>query len=62
MADRKRYTVLIPYPLGGGHWSRKGQILELLDVQAQQLETAGRIAPLQATSRAPHARHPLPGR
>lgn len=48
MADRKRYTVLVPYPLGGGHWSRKGQILELLDVQAQQLETAGRIAPAPA--------------
>lgn len=46
MADRKRYTVLIPFPLGGGHWSSKGQILELLDVQAQQLETAGRIAPV----------------
>lgn len=44
MADRKSYTVLIPFPQGGGHWSRKGQIVELLDVQAQQLETAGRIA------------------
>lgn len=43
MATRQKYTVLIPFPLGGGHWSAVGQELDLLDVQAQQLETVGRI-------------------
>ncbi|WP_122516786.1 hypothetical protein [Pseudomonas viridiflava] len=45
MADtlRQKYTVLVPFPQGGGHYSRKGEELELLDVQAQQLEAAGRI-------------------
>ncbi|RXU07003.1 MULTISPECIES: hypothetical protein [Pseudomonas syringae group] len=45
MADtlRQKYTVLVPFPKGGGHYSRKGEELELLDVQAQQLEAAGRI-------------------
>lgn len=42
-ALRQKYTVLIPFPKGGGHYSRKGEELELLDVQAQQLEAAGRI-------------------
>lgn len=42
-APRQKYTVLIPFPKGGGHYSRKGEELELLDVQAQQLEAAGRI-------------------
>ncbi len=40
---RKNYTVLIPYPSGGGHWTRKGQALDLLDVEAHALRTAGRI-------------------
>lgn len=40
---RQKYTVLIPYPKGGGHWSRTGDEVELLDVQAQQLEAVGRI-------------------
>lgn len=53
MTDRKRYTVLVGYPKGGGHWSRKGEIVELLDVEAQQLETAGRIAPVAETAPAP---------
>lgn len=43
MASRQKYTVLIPFPTGGGHWSAVGQELDLLDVQAQQLEAVGRI-------------------
>lgn len=43
MATRQKYTVLIPFPKGGGHWSRVGDELDLLDVQAQQLEAVGRI-------------------
>lgn len=43
MANRQKYTVLIPFPKGGGHWSRVGEELDLLDVQAQQLEIVGRI-------------------
>lgn len=43
MANRQKYTVLIPFPNGGGHWSTVGQELDLLDVQAQQLEAVGRI-------------------
>ncbi|WP_087693506.1 hypothetical protein [Pseudomonas sp. PE-S1G-1] len=43
MANRQKYTVLIPFPTGGGHWSTVGQELDLLDVQAQQLEVVGRI-------------------
>lgn len=40
---RQKYTVLVPYPKGGGHWSQIGDVFELLDVQAQQLEAVGRI-------------------
>lgn len=43
MAIRQKYTVLIPFPTGGGHWSTVGQELDLMDVQAQQLEAVGRI-------------------
>jgi hypothetical protein len=43
MANRQKYTVLIPFPKGGGHWSRVGEELELMGVQAQQLEGVGRI-------------------
>lgn len=43
MADRKNYTVLVPYPLGAGHWTKKGETLDLLDVQAVALRQAGRI-------------------
>lgn len=43
MANRQKYTVLIPFPTGGGHWSAVGQELDLLDVQAQQLEAVDRI-------------------
>lgn len=44
MATRQSYTVLIPFPKGGGHWSVVGEKLELLDVQASALRTAGRLA------------------
>lgn len=51
MAQRQKYTVLIPFPMAGGHWSTADQELELLDVQAQQLEAVGRIK-LTATIKA----------
>ncbi|EKZ3179262.1 hypothetical protein ACLBVT_23695 [Pseudomonas aeruginosa] len=43
MADRKNYTVLVPYPKGGGHWTRKGDKIDLLEVEALALRQAGRI-------------------
>ncbi|MFO2462498.1 hypothetical protein OOJ96_01150 [Pseudomonas sp. 15FMM2] len=43
MANRQNYTVLIPFPTGGGHWSTVGQELDLLDVEASALHTAGRL-------------------
>ena len=43
MANRQKYTVLIPFPTGGGHWAALGQELDLLDGQAQQTEAVGRI-------------------
>lgn len=43
MAERKNYTVLVPYPKGGGHWTRKGDKVDLLDVEALALRQAGRI-------------------
>jgi hypothetical protein len=44
MAPRQTYTVLLPFPTGGGHWSRAGQELDLLDVEANALLSAGRLA------------------
>lgn len=41
--SRQNYTVVIPYPKGGGHYTKKGEVLELLDVQALALRQAGRI-------------------
>lgn len=41
--SRKKYTVLVPFPHAGGHWTKKGAELELLDVQAHALVTAGRL-------------------
>ncbi|MBT2371990.1 MULTISPECIES: hypothetical protein [Pseudomonas] len=43
MANRQTYTVLVPFPTGGGHWSTVGQELDLLDVEASALRTAGRL-------------------
>ncbi|KAB0485037.1 hypothetical protein SAMN04490202_1373 [Pseudomonas reinekei] len=43
MAERQTYTVLVPFPTGGGHWSSVGQQLQLLDVEASALRSAGRL-------------------
>ena len=43
MSDRKTYTVLIPFPIGNGHWSTAGEELQLLDGEASALRTAGRL-------------------
>lgn len=43
MQNRQIYTVLIPFPTGGGHWSTVGEELNLLDVEASALRTAGRL-------------------
>ncbi|WP_166220863.1 hypothetical protein [Pseudomonas atagonensis] len=43
MATRQTYTVLVPFPTGGGHWSSVGQDLDLLDVEASALHFAGRL-------------------
>ncbi|WHS61552.1 hypothetical protein [Pseudomonas sp. G2-4] len=43
MALRQTYTVLLPFPIGGGHWSSIGQELDLLDVEANALRSAGRL-------------------
>ncbi|WGT26751.1 hypothetical protein [Pseudomonas marginalis] len=43
MHARQTYTVLIPFPIGGGHWSTVGEELDLLDVEASALRTAGRL-------------------
>ncbi|OHC95903.1 MAG: hypothetical protein A2792_11995 [Sphingomonadales bacterium RIFCSPHIGHO2_01_FULL_65_20] len=56
MADRKNYTVIVPYPKGGGHWTRKGDKVDLLEVEALALRQAGRIkltAELEAEQAAP---------
>ncbi|MDO7898902.1 hypothetical protein [Pseudomonas citrulli] len=44
MALRQTYTVLVPFPIGAGHWSSVGQELDLLDVEASALRSAGRLA------------------
>ena len=43
MANRQTYTVLIPFPTQGGNWSTLGQELDLLEVEATALRTAGRL-------------------
>ena len=43
MTHRQTYTVLIPFPTEGGHWSTVGEELDLLDVEATALRTAGRL-------------------
>lgn len=53
-AKRNAYTVLVPFP-HRGHWTAKGQSLELLRVEAAQLLRAKRIElakPTQATTKA----------
>lgn len=40
---RKNYTVLVGYPKGGGHYTKSGQAVDLLDVEAFALVQAGRI-------------------
>jgi hypothetical protein len=49
MAERQTYTVLVPFPVGRGHWSTAGQELDLLDVEANALLSAGRLE-LKSTS------------
>lgn len=43
MSNRKKYTVLVPFPKANGHWATKGETLDLLAVEAQALRQAGRI-------------------
>ncbi|WLH11670.1 hypothetical protein PSH58_22920 [Pseudomonas hefeiensis] len=43
MALRQTYTVLLPFPTSGGHWSSVGQELDLLDVEANAWRSAGRL-------------------
>lgn len=43
ISQKQKYTVVVPFPMGGGHWSTEGAELELLDVQAHALVTAGRL-------------------
>ncbi|OEC32885.1 hypothetical protein SAMN05216600_12836 [Pseudomonas cuatrocienegasensis] len=56
MSNRKNYTVLVAFPKGGGHWAKKGDTLELLDVEAMALRRAGRIKlTSEVTAEAPAA-------
>lgn len=41
--ERLNYTVLVPFPKGGGHWAEAGEKLDLLDVEASALRAAGRV-------------------
>ena len=43
MPTRQTYTVLVPFPTHVGHWSVVGEELDLLDVEATALRTAGRL-------------------
>lgn len=53
MPHRQTYTVLTPFPIGKGHWSVVGQELELLDVEASALRTAGRLELTSVLNTAP---------
>jgi hypothetical protein len=50
MSIRQTYTVLVPFPTGRGHWSITGQELDLLDVEASALRSAGRLELKQTES------------
>ncbi|MDD1138770.1 hypothetical protein M5G22_14545 [Pseudomonas sp. TNT2022 ID233] len=52
MSIRLTYTVLVPFPTGGGHWSSVGQELDLLDVEASALHSAGRLELKTSTTKA----------
>lgn len=43
MATKRDYTVVVPFPLAGGHWAEAGETVALLDVEAAQLLRVGRI-------------------
>ena len=43
MAERQTYTVLLPFPTGGGHWSSIGQELQLLDVEGRPTRCAALV-------------------
>ena len=55
MATRQTYTVLVPFPTGGGYWSSVGQELDLLDVEASALHFAGRLEPTTPITQAKKA-------
>lgn len=44
-AKRNAYTVVLPFPWQGGHWTTKGQELQLLPQEAKALLINGRIKP-----------------
>ena len=43
MATTCDYTVVVPFPLAGGHWAEAGGTVSLLDVEAAQLLRVGRL-------------------
>lgn len=43
MSNRKSYTVLVGYPRGGGHYTKSGAVVDLLDIEAFALVQAGRV-------------------
>lgn len=61
MAERQTYTVLLPFPTGGGHWSSIGQEMQLLDVEASALRNAGRLE-LKTTAAAESAASSTPAK
>jgi len=46
---RRKYRVTVPFPHRGGHWTQKGQELDLLRCEAEQLVRAGRLEPVKST-------------